>query len=62
LLTLTCITAVKCILPLLFESSSYVVQPNIFGTFVDQVKQLLALSYKRFADIRHETHCKGPFK
>jgi hypothetical protein len=37
-------------------------QPNIFGTFVDQVKLLLALSYERFEAIRHKTHYKCPFK
>ena len=34
------------------------VQPNIFSTFVDQVKRLLALSDRRFEAIRHKTHSK----
>jgi len=29
---------------------------------VDQVKQLLALSYRRFEAICHETHCYGTFR
>ena len=32
------------------------------GTFVDQVKPLLALSSGRFEAIRRKTHCIGPFK
>jgi hypothetical protein len=35
------------------------VQPNIFGTSVEQVKRLLALSYGRFETIHNKTHSKG---
>jgi hypothetical protein len=31
-------------------------------TFVDQVKQLVALSNRQFEAIRNEAHCKGPFR
>jgi hypothetical protein len=37
-------------------------QSNIFGTFVDQVKRLVALIYERFEAIRHNTHSRIPFK
>jgi len=35
---------------------------ELVSAFVDQVKRLLALSYWRFEDIRHELHCKHHFK
>jgi hypothetical protein len=35
--------------------------PNAFGSYVDQVGRLLALSYGRREAIRHKTHCKRPF-
>ena len=39
----------------------YIYKPNIFDTFVDQVK-LLTLSYCWFEANRHKSHCKDPFK
>jgi len=35
---------------------------NIFGTFVNQTKRLLALIFRRFEAIRHKFHYKCPFK
>jgi hypothetical protein len=35
---------------------------NIFSTFVDQVKRLLALSCRQFEAVRHKFNCKRLFK
>jgi len=35
---------------------------RIFGTFVNQVKWLLALSYRQFEAIHHKFHYKCPLK
>ena len=35
---------------------------NIFGTFFNQAKRLLAPSYRLFEAIHHKLQCKGPFK
>jgi hypothetical protein len=35
-------------------------QPNIFSSYTDQAKRLLALNYGQFEALRHRTHGKGP--
>jgi len=40
------------------RSGASALKQNVFGTFVDQVKRLLALSYGQFEAIHHKTHRK----